>query len=227
MKGKRLALKAGRLSGTRDKETVSRSSSSSSLKAFKDLICHTFKLGESKAEQCISEVVDDGGNFKSRLCDGSTTGLNDYDTPFCIPGPSSASKQRQYEKSTNINSGRTDAYQRHKRTPSVTTVCSEAKEDDEMEPVFLPENSPLKGKEKVFWRSKKLDPVQMPAESLVSPVPAKMLEIFHRKEQVPLPRKHPQCYVATEFRIHAKGNGDDHTQDIVFRVPKLQLKENG
>lgn len=226
MKGKRLALKEGRLSGMCDKEPVSRSSSFASLKAFKELICHAIKVGESKAERCISEMVDDGGNVKLRLCDGRTTGFNDYDTPFCIPGPSSASKQRQYEKSTN-NSGRTDAYQRRRRTPSVTTVCSEAKEDDEMEPVFLPDNSPLKGKEKAFWRRKKLNPVQMPAESLFSTVPAKMLERFHRKEQVPLPRRPPHCNVATEFRLHAKGKGDDHTQDIILRIPNVQLKEHG
>jgi hypothetical protein len=101
----------------------------------------------------------------------------------------------------------------------------EEAEDDGMEFVFLPDDSPLKGKEKAIRRKREPDlGISYSIPDYITPRD-KSMENGGKSSDL-LSRTQHRCPPATKVRLHPKQLGVDCTQDIVLVVSRVKRKEN-
>ena len=141
-----------------ERSHASATTSTSPLKELRNNLSKVFGLGEVDSKATSSRDED----LMKRESDQMVDVLTDYidDTPPCVPGPSGTSRVT----TTTSHNTMTDEPTPLRRFPSFTELKSWATKDPEidyegMELDYLPDNSPLKGKEKAEW-IKKIDPAE-------------------------------------------------------------------
>jgi hypothetical protein len=140
----------------------SATTSTSPLKELRNNLSKVFGLGEVDSKASSSQDGDLMTTSKLES-DQMVDVLADYidDTPPCVPGPSGASRVTPTTSRTTA----TDERPTLRRFPSFTELKSWSTKDPEidyegMELNYLPDNSPLRGKEKAEWVKKKIDPTE-------------------------------------------------------------------
>ena len=190
--------------------------SPSPLKGLRNNLSKVLGLGEVNSKAASSQHEDLMTTSKPES-DRMLDVLTDYidDTPPCVPGPSGTPRVTTSAKHNTATDDPTPL----RRSPSFTELKSWSTQDVEidyggMELNYLPENSPLKGKEKAEW-IKKRDPTEQ----------------FRRSERNFLRymnRRQMQRRFDTELRTgYAVGPGDwlhsreefDFKKEFIFGIP--------
>lgn len=204
------------------KKRISQSSSFSTLRR---VFRQTFGRRE-KGEESAPESDEDEQLTQSIGSKGMES--NNGGTPFCLAGPSFSS----LEAYKNTLGKDVCVSPPGSGLPILSLVrvdnflTGEGIEDDGMEPVFLPVDSPLKGKKNAVWRKRQSNRSEC---SLAPDERDRPLDIALENgagiEPLISPRIPTKSYSATTLRFHPKKSGSDCSSDVIFKIPRVQLKE--
>jgi hypothetical protein len=220
MKRKRVAV-AHQHTDQFGKKRISRSSSFSSLiGVFRQTFGRREKPGKSVPES------DDDEQLTQSI---GPNNMESYDcgTPFCLAGPSSSSpKAYKNMLGEDVSVSPPGSGYPMPSLVQVEKFVTGEVEDDSMEPVFLPVDSPLKGKENAVWRKRQSHRSQffLAPDERDRPRDT-VLENGAGIEPIVSPRMPAKSYSATTLRFHPKKSGVDCSRDVIFRIPRVQSKE--
>jgi hypothetical protein len=219
--------------GGHDHMPRSKSPSISSLKDFEEHLCLAFglaNLGKSPAvPESLRALASETNQSQQRIHPTFMSIESSKYPQNSFAGPSISTNTKRQRKNMLGEDIPVASSVRGKGKPSFIEakngLTQEETEDDGMEFVFLPDDSPLKGKGKAIWR--KREPDLVTSYSVPDHITTRDKCMEHGGKTLDLlSRTQRRCSPATKLRLHPKQRGNDCTKDIVLVVSRAKRNEN-